>query len=103
MRLFGRWQEIRSEASSVTNAYGLSDTHDDRRSYRAENRGGGNAGLMESEENMKPFPSLPTVLGNPAKNAGLPHSHRTTTTIEFGQFYFAAVATFQLCANKPGA
>jgi hypothetical protein len=25
---------------------------------------GGNAGLMESEENMKPFPSLPTVLGN---------------------------------------
>jgi hypothetical protein len=40
----------------------------------------GNDGLMESEENIKPFPSLPTVLGNPAKNAGLPHSHRTTTT-----------------------
>jgi hypothetical protein len=28
----------------------------------AENWGGGNAGLMGSEENMKPFPSLPTVL-----------------------------------------
>jgi hypothetical protein len=25
---------------------------------------GGNAGLMESEENIKPFPSLPTGLGN---------------------------------------
>jgi hypothetical protein len=27
-------------------------------------RSGGNAGLMESEENEKPFPSLPTTLGN---------------------------------------
>jgi hypothetical protein len=26
--------------------------------------GRGNAGLMESEENIKPFPTLPTVLGN---------------------------------------
>ena len=36
---------------------------------------------MESEENIKPFPSLPTVRGNPAENAGLPHSHRTATTM----------------------
>jgi hypothetical protein len=49
---------------------------------------------------MKPFPSLPTVLGNPAKNAGLPHSPRTTTTIEFGQFYFAADRSIQLCTNR---
>ena len=54
---------------------------------------------MESEENIEPFPSLPTVLGNPAKNAGLPHSHRTATTIEFGQFYFAEIRTFELCSN----
>jgi hypothetical protein len=47
---------------------------------------------MEREENKKPFPSLPTVLGNPAKNAGLPHSHRTaTTTMLLGQFYFASL------------
>ncbi len=26
--------------------------------------GRGNAGLMESEENIKPFPTLPTALGN---------------------------------------
>jgi hypothetical protein len=31
--------------------------------------GGGNDGLMESEENKEPFPSPPTALGNPAKNA----------------------------------
>jgi hypothetical protein len=55
---------------------------------------------MESEENIEPFPSLPTVLGNPAKNAGLPHSHRTATTIEFGQFYFAEIRTFELCSNR---
>jgi hypothetical protein len=54
---------------------------------------------MESEENIKPFPSLPTVLGNPAKNAGLPHSHRTATTIEFGEFYFVPAETNQLCSN----
>ena len=65
-----------------------------------EKWGGGNAGLMESEENIKPFPSLPTVLGNPAKNAGLPHSHRTATTIEFGQFYFVPGESFQLCSNR---
>jgi hypothetical protein len=46
-----------------------------------EKLGGGNDGLMEREENKKPFPSLPTVLGNPAESAGLPHSHRTATTI----------------------
>ena len=66
----------------------------------ARNRRGGNDGLMESEENKKPFPSLPTVLGTPAKNAGLPHSHRTTTTIEFGQFYFVLAETIQLCSNR---
>jgi hypothetical protein len=44
---------------------------------------------------MKPFPSLPTVLGNPAKNAGLPHSHRTATTIGFGHFYFVPAETNQ--------
>jgi hypothetical protein len=49
---------------------------------------------------MKPFPSLPTVLGNPAKNAGLPHSHRTATIIEFGHFYFVPAESFQLCSNK---
>jgi hypothetical protein len=26
---------------------------------------------MESEENIKPFPSLPTVLGNPRKERGI--------------------------------
>jgi len=67
---------------------------------RAKNWGGGNAGLMGREENMKPFPSLPTVLGNPANNAGFPHYHRTATTIEFGQFYFVAVETNQLCSNR---
>jgi hypothetical protein len=65
----------------------------------AKTGGGANAGLMGIEENMEPFPSLPTVLGNPAKNAGLPHSHRTTITIEFGQFYFVATETNQLCSN----
>jgi hypothetical protein len=66
----------------------------------AKTGGGANAGLMGREENMKPFPSLPTVLGNPAKNAGLPHSHRTATTMEFGQFYFVPAESFQLCSNR---
>jgi hypothetical protein len=30
---------------------------------------GGNAGLMESEENKKLFPSLPTALGNRHRTA----------------------------------
>jgi hypothetical protein len=34
---------------------------------------------MEREENIKPFPSLPTVLGN-RKCSDFTHSHRTTTT-----------------------
>ena len=34
---------------------------------------------MESEENMKPFPSLPTVLGN-RKCSDSHITHRTTTT-----------------------
>jgi hypothetical protein len=39
-----------------------------RRVYGARlqnrNRGGGNDGLIESEENIEPFPSLPTVPEN---------------------------------------
>jgi hypothetical protein len=31
------------------------------------------------------------------------HSHRTTTTIKFGQFYFVAGKTNQLCTNRPPA
>lgn len=54
----------------------------------------------EERETALCFPLFPPVLGNPAKNAGLPHSHRTATTIEFGQFYFVATETNQLCSNK---
>jgi hypothetical protein len=65
----------------------------------AKTGGGANAGLMGREENMKPFPSLPTVLGNHQRTV-ITTFHRTAATIEFGQFYFVADESFQLCSNR---
>ena len=52
---------------------------------------GGNAGLMESEENIKPFPSLPTVLGN--------HQRTVITTFPpHGDYYW--IWTLLLCSRQ---
>jgi hypothetical protein len=64
-----------------------------------EKLGGENAGLVESAENMKPSPLFPPSLVI-ATEERLPHSHRTTTTIEFGQFYFVAGKTINFAATE---
>jgi hypothetical protein len=51
---------------------------------------GGNAGLMGSEENIKPFPSLPTVLGN--------HQRTITTFPPHGDYYW--IWTLLLCSRQ---
>jgi len=52
---------------------------------------GGNAGLMESEENIEPFPSLPTVLGN--------HQRTVITTFPpHGDYYW--IWTLLLCSRQ---
>ncbi|MBB5060895.1 hypothetical protein HDF16_005631 [Granulicella aggregans] len=44
---------------------------------------------MESEENIKPFPSLPTVLGN-RKCSDFTHSHRT----DYYELFKGPILTF---------
>jgi hypothetical protein len=52
---------------------------------------GGNAGLMESKENIKPFPTLPTVLGN--------HQRTVITTFPpHGDYYW--IWTLLLCSRQ---
>src|SRR5580692_6712182 len=69
--------------------------------YSARIRGSTIRRLMESEENMKPFPPLPTVLGNLAKKTRdyhIPTAQRLL--LIFGQFYFVPAESFQLCSNR---
>ena len=61
--------EIKRRTISINGVFGNFDSRAVRQSELSAKTGGGaNAGLMELEENIKPFPSIPSVLGNHQKN-----------------------------------